>query len=188
MSPRRASILLLTLSASLVGPIASLDAQEAEPEGEEEHELAGRHRLTLGLGHTHVSQGEIDGKTEWLVAASWAFNYDFWLTDRWAIGMQNDLILEQFPVEHGEGELVEREYPLSVIPAVLFKPGEWLTLIGGVGAEIAAGETLFLTRLGFEGGRHVSENWEVGGALVWDNKWNYYNSWALAFTLSRFLG
>ncbi|HEX5668167.1 MAG TPA: hypothetical protein VFX73_05135, partial [Chitinophagaceae bacterium] len=139
--------------------------------------MRGSHRLTLGLGHTSISQGEFQGKTEWLATASWSLNYDYWLTNKWAIGLQNDIILEAFLIEDHFEEIIERSYPVSVIPVAIYKPGKHLSLIGGIGAEFASGHTLTVTRLGFEYGFHLPKNWEVGAALVWDNKWNYYNSW-----------
>jgi hypothetical protein len=163
-----------------------LEAEQEE--GEEHHSIAGRHRITLGLGHTHLSEAGPDGGKEWIVAASWALNYDYWLTERWAIGLQNDLIIEEFVIEHGDEEFIERERPLAVIPSVLYKPLKWLTLIAGVGREFTSAEDLTLTRFGAEAGWHVHPDWEVGGAVIWDVKWGFYNSWGLDFSVSRFLG
>jgi hypothetical protein len=59
----------------------------------------GASRLTIGLGHTHVSAGKIDGDTKWLALPSWSLNYDYWLSNKFAIGIQNDLILESFIIE-----------------------------------------------------------------------------------------
>ncbi|MEJ2502672.1 MAG: hypothetical protein P8177_05045 [Gemmatimonadota bacterium] len=185
----RTALVTAILGLTFAVPGASQVHQEAGSEHEESHHsIAGRHRITIGVGHTHVSEGQIAGETQWLALASWAVNYDYWLSDRWALGLQNDVILEQFVVEHGEEEFIERETPVAVIPSVLFKPTGWLTLIGGVGVEFAGGHDLTVTRLGSEAGWHFAEDWELGGALVWDNKWDYYDSWGLAFTLSRFLG
>jgi hypothetical protein len=153
--------------------------------GQVTHTMKGAHRLTLGLGHTHISEGIIDGKTEWVTAGSWSFNYDYWLLDRWAIGLQNDLVLETFFVEDKEKEVIERSYPWSVVPVAIYKPFKRLSFLGGVGIEFAKEKSLTLTRLGVEYGFHLPKNWEVGAALVWDNKWNYYNSWGLAFTISK---
>jgi hypothetical protein len=161
---------------------------QVEHEEEEHHSIAGRHRITLGLGHTHISQGVIEGSREWFVAPSWALNYDYWLTERWAVGLQNDMIVEQFVIAHGDEELLERDRPVAVIPTVLYKPLHWLTLIGGVGVEFASEENLTLTRLGAEVGWHVAADWEVGAGLVWDAKWDFYDSYALDFSISRFLG
>lgn len=147
--------------------------------------IKGASRLTLGLGHTHVSQGKVDGKTKWLALPSWTLNYDYWLSNKWAIGLQNDLILESFIIESNEKKLIERNYPIAAVPVALFKSGKHLTLIEGVGAEFSTGHTLAMTRLGIEYGFHRPNNWEVGTAVVWDGKWSYYNSWGLAFTLSK---
>lgn len=149
------------------------------------HGMKGSHRLTIGLGHTHISQGIINGETEWVTAGSWSFNYDYWLSDKWAIGLQNDLVLETFFIEDKEEEIIERAYPWAIVPVAIFKPGKRLSLLGGIGMEVAHKKNLALTRLGFEYGFHLPKNWEVGAAVVWDNKWNYYNSWGLAFTISK---
>lgn len=160
-------------------------AQYQPAESNQHHGMKGSHRLTLGLGHSHISKGKVEGDTKWLALASWSLNYDYWLADKWAIGLQNDLILESFIIEDHEHELIERSYPLAVVPVVMYKPGKRLSLIGGMGAEFSKGHTLTMTRLGMEYGLHLPKNWEAGVAIVWDGKWNYYNSWGLAFTLSK---
>ena len=149
------------------------------------NEHKGTIRLTLGLGHTHVSEGKIDGETEWLALPSWAINFDYWVSNKIGIGLQNDIILESFIIEHGNEELLERSYPIASVPVIIYKPGNRLMLIAGVGAEFTEEQTLTMTRLGIEYGFHLPSNWEIGAALVWDNKWNYYNSWGLAITISR---
>ena len=35
---------------------------------------------------------------------SWSLNFDYWISNKWAIGVQNDLILESFIIEDHEGE------------------------------------------------------------------------------------
>ena len=142
-------------------------------------------RLTIGLGHTHVSEGKVDVETKWLALASWSLNYDYWLSDKLAVGLQNDIILESFIIEHGAKELLKRSYPIASVPVLLFKPGKRLMLIAGVGAEFTKENTLTMTRLGAEYGFHLPNNWEVGAALIWDAKWNYYNSWGIALTVSK---
>ncbi|MGL6269525.1 MAG: hypothetical protein ACRC2O_16445 [Chitinophagaceae bacterium] len=152
---------------------------------ENAHSMKGASRLSLGLGHTHISEGKVDGETQWLTTASWSFNYDYWISNKWAIGLQTDLIIETFIIENHEEELIERSYPWTFVPVAIFKPGKHLSIIAGVGAEFSKGHNLAMTRLGIEYGFHLPKNWEVGAALVWDEKWNYYNSWGIAFTVSK---
>jgi hypothetical protein len=49
------------------------------------------------------------------------------------VGLQGDVVLEQFVIEHGDQEQLERKYPVSIVPVALFKPAKLLTLVGGVG-------------------------------------------------------
>jgi hypothetical protein len=167
--------------------VISFYASKAQQASDTSHPLPaqkGSHRLTLGLGHTHLSQGEIEGRTEWLPIASWSLNYDYWLSNKWAIGLQNDLILETFIVKHDGGKELERKNPWAIVPVAMYKFSKHWTAIGGVGAEYSEGHALTMTRVGIEYGFHLSKNWEVGAAVAWDGKWNYYNSWGLTFTVS----
>jgi hypothetical protein len=163
---------------------AQTHAEESEHH-ESHHGMKGCHRLTLGLGHAHTSKGEVDGKTQWIVLPSMSLNYDYWLSDRWAIGLQTDLILETFIIEHGDEQELERTKPVSLVPVGVYKIGEHLAFFGGIGVEFAKEQNLTMTRLGGEYGWHLPKNWEVGIDLLWDGKWGYYNSWAIAFTASK---
>jgi hypothetical protein len=152
---------------------------------EAHHDLKKHHRLSFGLGHTSISEGKKDGKTVWLPLASWSLNYDYRVSNKWAIGLQNDWILETFLVEKNEGNVIERKTPLTVVPVGLYKFAKRWTAVGGAGIEFAKGKNLGLTRLGIEYGVHLPKKWEVGFALVWDNKWNYYNSWGITFLVGK---
>lgn len=151
------------------------------------HGMKGKHRVTLGLGHTHLSEGKEDegGRTQWLTCGSWSLGYDYWLTDKWAVGLQNDMILESFIIESNNKELIERNHPWSVVPVAIYKPGKKIGFIAGGGCEFAGNKNIALLRIGLEAGWHLPNNWEAGVELNWDNKFNYYNSWSLAFTFSR---
>ena len=65
--------------------LGGLAAQEMELHDSntpvEHYGIKGSHPLTGGIGHTHISQGIIDGKTRWLALASWTINYDYWISD-----------------------------------------------------------------------------------------------------------
>lgn len=179
-------VISLALALLVLELKAQEHAQTNEPhEQHEHHGMKGANRLTLGLGHTHVSRGLVDGKREWLVVPSWSLNFDHWVSDKWAVGIQSDLILETFVIENNEGVEFEREKPFTLVPVAIYKPGKRFEVLGGIGGEFAKGHNFVLTRLGVEYGFHIPGNWEVGATLVWDNKWGYYNTWGLAFTFSK---
>ena len=179
--------LLVIIALFVFFPMNNLWGQSNHDYEEIKHhnDLKGSSRLTIGIGHTHLSEGKIDGKTEWLTLPSWILNYDYWLSNKWALGLQNDIVLESFFIESDDSELIERSYPISSVPIAIYKPGKHLMFIAGVGFEFTNEQTLTLTRLGFEYGFHLPNKWEIGAGLVWDNKWNYYNSWGLAITISK---
>jgi hypothetical protein len=181
------SVTLFVLLCSFSSIIAQEESHEQHATGGHEG-MKGSQRLTLGLGHTHVSEGVKDGKREWLILPSWSLNYDYWLKDNLSIGLQTDLILETFIIEDHEKELIERSRPISLVPVVIYKPFKRWAFLGGVGGEFSKEQNLALTRLGVEYGIHLPKHWEIGAALVWDNKWNYYNSWGLAITVSKIWG
>lgn len=182
-SIKRAALLATMVWLTSTYLYAQHDADSTSHHGS--HGMKGSHRLTLGLGHTHLSQGQIEGRTNWLPIASWTLNYDYWLSDKWAIGLQNDWILETFVVIHSGDKELERKNPWAMVPVAMYKFANRWTAIGGVGAEFSEGHTLTMTRLGIEYGWHLPKNWEVGVAAVWDGKWGYYNSWGLAFTFNK---
>jgi hypothetical protein len=166
----------------------SLSAQETHKEApatSTHHGMKGAHRLTLGLAHTHSAEGKENGEKTWLSVPSWTLNYDYWTSNKWAIGLQTDIILETYVIENAEGVEYERSRPVTLVPSVLFKPGKRISFIAGVGGEFTDGEDFALTRLAIEYGFHIPGNWEVGAAFAWDKKWQYYNTWGLAFTFSK---
>lgn len=168
--------------------VISIYASKAQQASDTAHHLPalkGSHRLTLGLGHTQLSKGEIEGRTEWLPVASWSLNYDYWLSNKWAIGLQNDWILETFVVIHGNNEELERKKPWVIVPVAMYKFAPRWTAMSGVGAEYSKGHTLTLTRMGVEYGMHLPKNMEAGLAFVWDNRWGYFNAYAITFTFSK---
>lgn len=148
-------------------------------------ELKGNSRFTFGLGHTHIAEGKKDEKAKWLIIPSLSFNYDYWVSNRLALGVQSDVLIESFVIENDKEETIERQYPIAVVPVAIYKLNEKFSALGGVGVEFSKGPDLALTRLGLEYGWELPKNWELGAALVWDSKWNHYNSWGIAITISK---
>lgn len=143
------------------------------------------HIFGIGLGHSHVAKGEVNGQKRWLTLPSWTLDYSYLFNEKWGIGLHNDLILESFFVETTEEKIIEREFPVSPALVGIYKPSERWSIVGGVGAEIAQPQSLMLTRLAVEYAISINEKWEAGIAATWDGKWGYYNSWGLAITINR---
>ena len=161
-------------------------SQEVPGMNKESDAMSGTHRITLGGGHTHLSKGKnAEGKTGWLAVPSWSLSYDFWVTNKWAIGLQTDIVMENSIVKEEGGSELERKKPFAVVPVAIFKPSRHFSLIGGTGIELEKEDNLALTRLGIEYGWELPNAWETGITVMWDNKWGHYNSWALEFSFSK---
>lgn len=165
----------------------TINAQEKEIK--EEEALKGTHRLSLVLGHSIVSEGILDnGRKGWKSIPSWGFDYDYWINNHWAIGLHNDVMIETFEVEEEDNTVVERSKPFTSVASVIFKPKKHVSFIAGMGSEFAKEDNFVVSRLGIESGWEIKENWEFGISLLYDIKWNAYDTWVLGFGISKLLG
>ena len=175
---------LVTFSILL---ITAAFAQEHEKK--EEVALKGTHRLTVVLGHSHLSEGIQDnGKKGWKTVPSTGIDYDYWIHNKWAIGVQTDIVIEDFEVEDHNHTVIERSKPLSTVAVAIFKPGEHISFLAGMGGEFAKEENFALTRLGIEAGWEMKNHWEFGISLLYDIKWSAYDTWVFGFGISKLLG
>jgi len=175
---------LVTFSILL---ITAAFAQEHEKK--EEVALKGTHRLTVVLGHSHLSEGIQDnGKKGWKTVPSTGIDYDYWIHNKWAIGVQTDIVIEDFEVEDHNHTVIERSKPLSTVAVAIFKPGEHISFLAGMGGEFAKEENFALTRLGIETGWEMKNHWEFGISLLYDIKWSAYDTWVFGFGISKLLG
>lgn len=151
---------------------------------------AGKHRITLALSHANVLQGVKNDDTKWLSLPAWGVDYDYWLSDRWAIGLHTDIIVEDFEVKSNlsdENETIERSSPIAPAMVGIYKPTKHSSFLLGIGAEFAKEENLFLNRAGYEWGIEINDNWELGFSLCYDFRWNAYDSFLLGIGISRII-
>lgn len=162
-------------------------AQEGGSESAEE----GRHEIGLLVCHSAVSQGiNADGDRSWLVLPSWGLNYNYWLNERWAIGLHTDLISETFRVTEDlkEGEekpVIERTRPVAPAVMLSYRPHEHWSFILGMGEEFAKEGNLTLMRAGVEYSIHLSGAWETSGSFAYDFRFDAYDSYTFGFGVAR---
>lgn len=150
------------------------------------------HSFSALLSHTYVKDGIRDGKTDWIAFPSFAFDYNFVFSPKWRIGLHNDLIFEDFIVEstnsEGEKKELERSEPIATVLVGGFKPGKHFTFEAGAGYEFSKEEHLFLSRIGTEYSLELPHEWEFIVNVVYDIKWNAYDSFAFGVGVSKSLG
>ncbi len=165
--------------------ITSSFSQESEAKKEN---FKPYHSISGLLSHTMIKDGIRDGKTEWIAFPSFAFDYNYVFSPKWRIGLHNDLIFEDFIVENKEGNELERSEPFASVLVGGFKPGKHFTFEAGMGYEFAKEENLFLTRIGTEYAVELPNEWEFIVNLVYDMKWNAYDSFAFGVGVSKSFG
>jgi hypothetical protein len=156
-------------------------SQDIEKTGEEEFH---RNHVIFSINHAHIPSGSSNGEKKWLVLASLSLDYNLWINRKWAIGLHNDLVAEDFEVEHDE-IILERKRPLTSVLTVVFKPREHFGYMVGMGGEFSSGETFLVSRLGIEYGYEFGRTWEVTAGLMYDIKWNGYDTWSFGFGIGK---
>ena len=147
------------------------------------------------LSHTQIFQGvQQDGEKKWLALPSIGLNYNYKFHPRWALGLHNDIIIEDFQVEEhlrsgggNENSILVRSYPVASAVVASYKPGEHFSFLLGAGGEFAHTGNLFIVRAGVEYGIHINPKWELNINLVNDLKLNAYNSVAYGIGITRIL-
>lgn len=179
---------LLFLSLAL---LVSSFAVAQEEEFKEELEASGKHQIGFLLGHAHVPSVYSEGKKEWKALPSFTLYYNYWLNEKWAVGLHTDIIIENFEVEknlgseEGEAAFLEREKPIAPAVMVVYKPGEHFSYLLGAGAEFAKGEDLFLIRAEIAYAIEIPKEWEFEVSLGHDFRWDAYNTINLGLGISK---
>ena len=162
--------------------------KKSEEDHGESHSSFHRHSIAVFLSHTFISQGIRDNDRDWLVAPSWGLFYNYHLSEKWAIGLHGDLIIEEFVVEdrRGEFEDLERSFPFSTLIVGSYRVSEhWAFALGG-GAEWEKNENFAMIRFGAEYGIQVPAfNMEIIFALNYDVLIDAYDSFNIGIGVAK---
>ncbi|MFT4859920.1 MAG: hypothetical protein ACI9UV_000052 [Algoriphagus sp.] len=181
-----ASIKLKIKALLLILLLANSSLALAQENYYEENEMKRRHLISFSISHTHISQGLEENESTWLILPSYGIDYNFKISPMWSIGLHNDIIIESFSILKADGKTeLERTRPFVSILTAGFKPGKHLTYQLGFGGEFAEEDHFFLTRIGLEYGWEISERMEFFTNLIYDVKWNNYNSYVIGLGVTR---
>ena len=161
-----------------------MESEMEEEFEEEEEEEESRHFFSILVAHDHVSQGVKNGNRTWLTLPSFMLAYNYLISERFAIGITGDLIVEQFEFEAEEGGetvVFERSYPIALLATGTYRVINHLGILAGGGFEYAKEETFGLVRFGLEPYLKISHHLELILNLTYDIKMNAYDNWNLGF-------
>ena len=164
--------------------------QENESEHGSENGEFHRHSIGLIIGHGLIERGVRDNRSQSVSVPTWAINYNYRFSEKFALGLHNDIIIEEFVVEFDriEGGVLEREYPVSMVVAGTFKPFEKLKLglVAGGGAEWEKTESFGLIRFGLDYGIEIEEKkLEVLFVINYDILIEAYNTFTIGIGIAK---
>lgn len=190
---KKGGLQLILLFFSMMLICEEMIAQEKKETEEIRNEKKFEPKNTLGfvLSHAHIFQGkDATGKKKLLTLPSIGFDYAYQLKKKWSIGLQTDMIIENFKVEGhlGSGDEIERSYPIATALMAKYTASEHWKFSVGTGAEFAKEGNFFLNRFGVEYAAELPKEWEVFGTLSYDVKWKAYDTWILGIGIAKKLG
>ena len=158
-----------------------------------------KHAVSVVISHTHIKSGVKNNVGDnWIALPSFGINYNYSFNEKWAIGLHNDIIVEEFIVEdkkhtelqnknseESEVEGIDRSYPIASAVMLTYKPFKHVAFLVGGGMEFSEHENFGLIRLGLEIPFHIPNNWEIFGVTAYDINIDAYNSFTFGLGIAK---
>jgi len=171
-----------TLNLLFIFGVGSVYAQEEEParkEGEHKPQIRG----AIMMANSHVPKS-FEGDKKVAVLPTWGVDVDYFFHPRWSAAVQADIILQDFEVEI-ENAVLERVTPVALLGALHYHALRHWSFYLGTGVELAKDENFFMMRLGTEYSFEITENFEIGLNLIFDNKDEVYDTWTFGIAFNK---
>ncbi len=151
------------------------------PHKVQQHE--GKHfRIAMLVGHTFVPTRH---SAERLIIPSYGLDLEYWFNNKWGIGLHNDLELQNFVIERGDYEILERDYPIVITLDALFHAWKGLSFQAGPGIELEKTENFYLFRVGVEYLFLLPGGWDLGPYFFYDTRDKVYDTWSLGLGVAK---
>ena len=154
--------------------------QKSHEHEAEEEENFHRWRLAPVLGYSWIPQadhytGNLSGVT---VAPVVGFDLEYFVIEPLAIGLYVDLEVIAYEVDRGDGDIIEREFPIIIAVGGSYEfVKNWLLLAAG-GYEIEHRESFPIASLGIEREIKIPDNWDITPMFVYTFK-EGFGTWKL---------
>jgi len=175
----RKIVLLVVLLLLFMGFVSAQEKQEKEIGNK------GFHQFSFLLSHSHIGEGIVNGTKRNISAPSLGLDYNYWVQNKWALGLHTDLITESFKIEDNGGVIIDRSTPIAVVPAISFKPQNHSVFVLGMGKEFAKEGNFNITRFGYEYSFELPKKFELAFAFTYDKKWESYDIWSVGIIVSK---
>ena len=147
-----------------------------------DHEQFRHFRVAALIGHTFVPTPQ---SSRHLAIASWGLDLEYWFNRKWGLGLHNDFELQHFIIMEGDGEELERDYPVVLTLDLLFKPWKGLVFLIGPGYEFEKNENFFLVRAGVEYEIDLPNHWDLSPSFFYDTRRGAYDTWTFSLAVGK---
>ena len=160
------SLAFVFMMSALIPAAVAQEDQNAEGK-------ANQWSLVLLMANAHIPAATEGGKVV-TVIPTWGLDLDYRFSPHWSIALQTDVKIQSFEVTHKE-TVLERSFPLSVaIVPHYFLDKHW-SFMAGPGYELEKSKSIFLMKAGAEYGFELTERFEIGITLIYENRWELYD-------------
>ncbi len=175
-----------TACISILLFLTTFIAAQEEVEDKNNEESFFRHSISLGFSNSFIPNTIEDSENSVLLVPTFGLNYDYWLSEKWGLGLHSDLLLQTFEVEkEDDQELITREMPFSTALVVDFRPSPSWVFFAGYGIEWEQSKSFELLRIGASYGIELENNWELGFSAGYDYKINAFSTYIVGIEFTK---
>lgn len=139
-------------------------------------------RIAGLIGHTLIKS---EGSDSHIFVPSWGFDIEYWFSDKWGMGLHNDLEIESFIIKTENSEEIERVNPLVITFDLLYHLHNGIVLSVGPGAEIEQGKSYYLFRMGVEYEKEIGQGFDICPAFFYDQRFDGFNTYTIALGIGK---
>ncbi len=139
-------------------------AQEESERPDGHSYLTSPHAVAFMVGYAWVpaivDEAAIANEVE--VIPTLGFDYTYFLSHKWGIGIVNDIEFARYFIIDEDGGFLERENKYVGALTAVYEPTHWLALFTGPGLEADKHRTFPIFKIGIEVGKRFENGWSWG--------------------------
>jgi hypothetical protein len=137
------------------------------------------------MANSHIPQVTEEQKSIAIIP-TWGIEIDYRFHKRWCVGFETDIKLQSYDINDNGVELL-RKYPISTALVLHYFPISKFSFYTGFGQEYASQESLLLLKFGAEYNFEISERFEIGLNLVYEDRFEVYDGITFGISFNKVL-
>lgn len=159
-----------------------------DPNHHDDHTSIQPHRISLFTGYALITEAVSESaEKEAKIIPALGFDYDYWFSHKFAVGIKTLLELNSYVVEQSHEETLEREFAFVIATIAIWEPVTGWALFAGPGVELEKHHNFFLIKVGTDVAKTFEQGWSVGITVDYDFK-EVNSSLSFGITVSKRLG